>query len=113
MSQSTLETLQDTLFRGLEGNHHLQRMALASIASKAAMTNVGPLDFLKEQFYQLFRAELAATPAPEPAVIEPAVISCPKCERVFKSQTALNGHGVARCTGKQPQNSSPVSTGLS
>jgi hypothetical protein len=105
MKRTSIELMQDTMNSSLGGTHHQQRMALASISSRSAVANVGALQFLREYFYASFQAE-AATAAPTPPVVdltpalaEPAALNCPKCGREFKSQTALNGHGVARCQG--------------
>lgn len=93
------------------GDVRAQRMALDRIGREASLANIAVMDWLKNVLAGTETAGTAAAvpvPAPIPAAA-PAPISCRKCGREFRSQTALNGHGEARCRGRvEPFNSRPI-----
>ena len=132
---SRLQTMQADLQRGLAatGDEHRQRIALESLIRNAHFAGVAPLDFIASQL----RLMPTTPPATSVAAVDPVttqtaglvnpgratvgtlmpVPTCRKCGREFKSQTALNGHGEARCrnnepTGKMTRISRPVPDAL-
>ncbi|UHG93409.1 hypothetical protein [Spirosoma oryzicola] len=119
MSQTAiLQDMRSILDKAIQvpGDGHRQRMALTTIGYRANVAKTSPLEFLRSYFYEQFQAELANQPAvvaaTDPAPITPASvetesIQCRSCGRTFKTQTALNGHGEARCQNRQ---TSPVTS---
>lgn len=107
---SRLEKMQTALQSGLAapGDGHRQRLALNAIALHSYQAGIGPLEYIVQQIREQL-ADGATAINIMPAIPKPVVqYSCKKCGRSFKSQTALNGHGEARCAGGQLHNLSPV-----
>ena len=90
---ATMRQLLDSAFANHLGNDRQQRLVLNRIAVEANYAGVAPLEYLKAYF-------LGAATAAAPAPTEDNPIVCPACQKTFKSQTALNGHGPERCALK-------------
>lgn len=123
MSVAHHVAMGEQLQRGLSapGDAHQQRMVLNAIMRLAFTAGVAPLDFIASQLAGMNperRYSALQPPAPWPlpasASVWPATPpltavaatprhQCRSCGRTFTSQTALNGHGEARCAEKQTQ----------
>ena len=97
---AALKTRLDEALTASHGNARLQRHALDRLMVDADMIGVPPLQFLEAYFLERLQG-----PPPLPAgegagggvKNNEAAFNCPKCQRPFKSQAALSGHGPDRC----------------
>lgn len=106
------EKLKQALQSGLNspGDDHRQRQALTAIAIHANKVGVAPLDYIVAQILEQYNSLLvkpsggiSIMPLESPTSQLQTEISCRKCGKPFRSQTALNGHGEARCKGNLSQ----------
>lgn len=111
------QQMQALLDQALHSDCTRQRHALSSIGYRAQMAGTKPLSVLRDYFFAQFQGVAApstATPvstgtgpsASVPAP-EPATIQCRSCGKPFATQTALNGHGEARCFARKTSPTQP------
>lgn len=116
------QQMQALLDGALHSDCTRQRNALSSIGSRAQLAGTTPIAFLREYFYAEFQAKAtpaAATPRVDSPIMtaasphapaadpEQAPIQCRSCGKPFATQTALNGHGEARCFARKTSPTQP------
>ncbi|WP_288424248.1 C2H2-type zinc finger protein [uncultured Spirosoma sp.] len=92
--------MQALLDQVLHSDCTRQRNALSSIGYRAQLAGTTPIAFLRAYFYAEFQANPLASPTEPAAPVETSPVKCGSCGKTFATQTALNGHGEARCQAR-------------